>query len=50
MKKYLGWIAIAFVAFYLLSSPQGAASVVDGTVNWLGNMGDSLSTFVESLG
>lgn len=50
MKKYLSWIAIAFVAFYLLSSPNGAASIVDGIIGWLGDMADNLSTFVDSLG
>ena len=49
MKKYLGWAAIAFVIFYLVTSPTGAASIVHGAWNTLGSWAHSLSTFVNSL-
>ena len=48
-KKILTWVAIAFVAYYLLSSPAGAAHVVHSAVNGLHNAGNSLATFVNSL-
>lgn len=49
MKKYLTWAAVAFVLFFLLSSPEGAAEVVQSAVDGLMSAGESLSTFVNSL-
>ncbi|HEY8481037.1 MAG TPA: hypothetical protein VIL71_14520 [Spirillospora sp.] len=50
MKKYLRWTAIAFVAFYLLSSPTDAANLVNNAFSQLGNAGNQLATFVTALG
>jgi hypothetical protein len=49
MKKYLTWALGAFVIFYLLKSPAGAANVVHNALGTLSNAGDSLSRFVNSL-
>jgi hypothetical protein len=49
MKKYLTWALLAFVVFYLLNSPTGAAHVVHNAVGGLASAGNSLSRFVNSL-
>jgi hypothetical protein len=49
MKKYLTWALGAFVIFYLLKSPAGAATVVHNALGTLSNAGDSLSRFVNAL-
>ena len=49
MKKYLTWALGAFVVFYLLTSPQGAAHVVHSAASSLSSAGDSLSRFVDAL-
>ena len=49
MKKYLSWAAIAFVAFFLFTSPEGAADIVSSAFSGLASAGESLSTFVNSL-
>ncbi|WP_242906756.1 hypothetical protein [Actinomadura terrae] len=50
LKKNLRYVAIAFVIFYLLSSPQDAAGVVNNAFSQLGTAGDQLSSFVNNLG
>jgi hypothetical protein len=49
MKKYLTWALGAFVVFYLLKSPAGAAHVVHNALGTLTSAGDSLSRFVNAL-
>ncbi len=49
MKKYLGWAAIAFVVFFLVTNPTSAASIVQSAIHGLGNVAHGLSTFVSSL-
>lgn len=49
MKKYLTWALGAFVVFYLLNSPAGAARVVHNTLGTLTDAGNSLSRFVNAL-
>ena len=49
MKKYLGWAVIAFVLFYLITQPTGAAGVVHPALHGLGAAASSLSRFVSSL-
>lgn len=49
MKKYLTWALIAFVIFYLLNSPTGAAHVVHNALGSLASAGNSLSRFVNAL-
>ncbi|WP_199485345.1 hypothetical protein [Actinomadura craniellae] len=50
VKKYGRYVAIAFVAFYLLSQPANAANVVDNAFGALADAGDSLAQFVNNLG
>jgi hypothetical protein len=49
LKKYLTWAIAAFVVFYLLKSPGGAARVVHSTASGLSSAGNSLSRFVNAL-
>lgn len=49
LKKYLTWALGAFVVFYLLNSPHGAARIVHSTASGLASAGDSLSRFVDAL-
>ncbi|GAB2801777.1 hypothetical protein GCM10027176_02520 [Actinoallomurus bryophytorum] len=49
LKKYLTWALGAFVVFYLLKSPGGAAQIVHNTASSLASAGDSLSQFVNAL-
>jgi hypothetical protein len=48
-KKVLTWAAIAFVVYYLVTQPAGAAHFVNGVFNWLKGAANSMSTFVSSL-
>jgi hypothetical protein len=50
MKKNMRYVAIAFVIFYLLSSPTDAAGVVNNAFSQLGNAGNQLAAFVNALG
>ena len=50
MKKNMKYVAIAFVLFYLLSQPTNAANVVNNAFSMLGDAGDSVAQFVNSLG
>jgi hypothetical protein len=49
MKKYLGWAAIAFVVFFLVTNPTAAATIVHNAIHGLGNVAHGLSTFVSGL-
>ncbi|MCA1671871.1 MAG: hypothetical protein LC799_06585 [Actinobacteria bacterium] len=49
MKKYLSWIIIAFVLFFVLGRPEEAAGIVRGGVDMLENAAQSAITFMQSL-
>lgn len=49
MKKYLTWALVAFLIFYLINSPSGAANVVHNALGTLVSAGNSLSRFVNAL-
>ena len=49
MKKVLTWAGIAFVIYYLATSPDGAAHVVTGVLNWLKGAGSSLAQFLNHV-
>ncbi len=49
LKKVLMWAGIAFVIYYLATSPQGAANVVTGALDWLKAAGNSLSEFLNHI-
>ncbi len=49
LKKVLAWAGIAFVIYYLATSPQGAANVVTGALDWLKAAGNSMSQFLNHI-
>ena len=48
-KKIAGWAVVIFIAYYLLTSPTGAANFVHNILNLLKQAGTSLATFLNSL-
>ncbi|WP_433336789.1 hypothetical protein [Spirillospora sp. CA-294931] len=48
-KKHLKIGAIAFVAWYVISRPQGAANLVNQALGGLGTAAESLSQFVSAI-
>jgi hypothetical protein len=50
IRKYLTWALGAFIIFYLLKDPAGAATTVNHGMGFLGDAGRSLSVFVNNLG
>ncbi|MEU5879311.1 hypothetical protein [Spirillospora sp. NPDC047279] len=48
-KKHLKIAAIAFVAWYVISRPEGAANLVNSALGGLGNAAESLSQFVSAI-
>jgi hypothetical protein len=48
-KKYVAWVAAAFVAFYIFKQPDGAAQSVHHAANGLASAADSLTTFVNAV-
>jgi hypothetical protein len=50
ITKLAGWAVIAFIAFYVLSDPAGAAHTVGGLLGDLEGAGHSLATFANHLG
>jgi hypothetical protein len=48
-KKALTWIGIAFVVFFVLSSPNDAGDVVHSALGGIQDAGNQLSTFVKSI-
>jgi hypothetical protein len=49
LKKILGWAVVIFIAYYLFTSPTGAAGVMRGVFHLLAEAGHSLATFLSSL-
>lgn len=48
-KKYITWVAVAFVAFYVFSKPEGAAQSVNRAADGLASAADRLAQFVNAL-
>ena len=48
-KKYMTWVAVAFVAFYVINQPDGAAQSVENVAGGLASAAGSLATFVNAL-
>jgi hypothetical protein len=48
-KKYMTWAAVAFVAFYVIKQPDGAAQSVESAANGIASAAGSLATFVNAL-
>jgi hypothetical protein len=49
MKKYAKWAGIAFVIWYIITQPTGAANVVHSLLGGLSGAATSLSQFVSQL-
>jgi len=49
LSRIIGWALVAFVVFYLVTNPDGAAGVVHSILDGLRNAGNSLSRFVDHL-
>lgn len=48
-KKFMTWAAVAFVAFYVVKQPDGAAQSVENAANGIASAAGSLATFVNAL-
>jgi hypothetical protein len=49
MTRIIGWLLVAFAAYYLFTNPDGAAALVHGILNWLEHFASSLSSFAGHL-
>jgi hypothetical protein len=49
VKKVLGWTVVIFLAWYLVTNPTGAAHAMSNLLGLLGNAGNALATFFNSL-
>jgi hypothetical protein len=49
LPRIIGWALVAFVVFYLVTNPDGAAGSVHSILDGLRNAGNSLSRFVDNL-
>lgn len=49
VKKVVGWLIVIFIAWFLITNPQGAASAATSLLNGLKGVGASLTTFFTSL-
>jgi hypothetical protein len=49
LKKILGWAVVIFIAYYLFTSPTGAASVMQALFHLLSDAGHSLANFLFSI-
>ncbi|MFN2497017.1 MAG: hypothetical protein ABR608_14100 [Pseudonocardiaceae bacterium] len=48
-KKYLTWIVIALVLFYVLRDPQQAADAVQAGLGKLQDLAEAVITFLQAL-
>jgi NAD+--asparagine ADP-ribosyltransferase len=48
-KKVLTWVGVAFVVFFVLSSPNDAGNVVKSAFSGIESAANQLATFVKSL-
>jgi hypothetical protein len=49
LNRLIGWALLAFVVYYLVTSPEGAAGFVHSILDGLRHAGDSLSRFFNQL-
>jgi hypothetical protein len=49
MKKFLTWLAIAFVIFYVIQAPEQSAAFVRTAGHAIGDAASSLADFFQSL-
>jgi len=50
VRKVVGWGTVIFLAWFLITNPTGAAHAMTNLLGALKNAGNSLSTFITSLG
>ena len=48
-KQLLGYAAIAFVLFYVIKEPTGAAHIINNIGNFLTSVARGFSSFLSSL-
>ncbi|MBM7790486.1 hypothetical protein [Tenggerimyces flavus] len=49
VKKIVGWLAIALVAFYLITNPDDAAGAVRGIGGFISDAFQSIIAFLTSV-
>ena len=49
LSKVLGWLAIAFVVWWVIQQPHNAAHLVQNIATFLTNAAKGLSNFVASI-
>jgi len=49
LKTVIGWLAVAFILWWIIVEPASAAAVVHGIGNFLSNAAHGIATFVASL-
>ena len=49
LNRIIGWALAAFVVYYLVTNPDGAAGFVHSALEVLRHAGDDLSRFVSKL-
>jgi len=49
LKTVLGWLAVAFILWWIIEDPAGAAHVVHNIGTFLTSVAHGLSTFFASL-
>ncbi|WP_219418832.1 hypothetical protein [Pseudonocardia nigra] len=49
VKKAAGWTAMAFLVWFVVAQPSGAAGTVHGMGNMMQNAAEGMSTFITSM-
>jgi hypothetical protein len=49
LKTVLGWLAVAFIVWWIIEDPAGAAHVVHNIGTFLTNLAHGISTFFTQL-
>ncbi len=49
LRRAAFWLGVAFVIYYLATSPGGAAGAVTAAIGWLKGAASSLSTFLNHV-
>lgn len=50
VKKIIGLLLIAFVIFYVVTNPDGAAAIISSVGRGLRTAADSVAKFVQNVG
>jgi len=49
LKTVLGWVALAFVVWWIVTAPTSAAHIVHNVGNFLSTAAHGFSSFVSSI-